>query len=179
MKILHVFRIAIMIVTLAAVVSTIRNLRSGQSNDFFAIFQGAQSPATKTAQAGIGQRTVRYNLCQTRIHALILPDGRKVEEFKQGLTMKWLAYEPAPRELAYLEVEKWLGEYCRFQASPVQMAVNAANFREVLRIEFINGEKQVITSAGGDLYRVGDQAFQSPELTKALADLKRIALFGH
>jgi hypothetical protein len=120
---------------------------------------------------GIFDDVAVFNLCETRIHAMTFPDGKKIEE-QNG---KWIATDPKPHEMTYLDVEKWLGANCKFRVGVVKDPPK--HLSSVVLIEFVNTEKRVITGGPGAIFSGGKQAFHSPEFERALQDLRRLAQF--
>jgi hypothetical protein len=119
------------------------------------------------------------NLCDTRVDSILFPDGRKIEEVKSGMDMKWMAYDPAPRELNYLEVEKWLGQYCRVATQPVEKPEKVA-MPTLLVLKFIDGRTKSIEGFPERNFFAaypGVPPFASSDLVEALKELRRLAQF--
>lgn len=183
MKTLTFIKATILVLTLVAVIYAIRSLNSGAMGSFFyslGIEPGTQqSPGLQPA----GRRPVqmgeeRLNICRTRVHALIFQSGQKIEELKEGLNLKWMAYDPKPREISYLDVEKWLSRHCQIVIGPRAIADGEVlKFEEYATIEFIDGSSLKVLKAADGTYRIEDRTFYSDDLTDALAELRQIALF--
>lgn len=169
----YYLRVFVLIAALALVFAAINGVRPQHFQKFFGVFEG-QGDTRGNVAGGF------FRLCHTRILSLEFPDGKKVEETKAGaVRMKWIALDPKPSEMNYLEVEKWLGRNCRVPASAVDNAAAAKSAPGSLAVSvaFINGATTVIETLDENVFRVGDEVFKSPELTQALADLRRLAQF--
>ena len=127
-------------------------------------------PAGGVAATGANEQ---INLCRTRIHAIIWPDGRKIQEFKDGMKLKWQAYNLDPSDIGYMDMEKWLSLHCEVAASARD--ASASVFRPLVTIEYIDGTKEELALAEGGVYRFETKTFVSPDLEKAISDLISLA----
>ncbi len=152
------------------VLAVINGVRPEHVEKFFGAFGGDLEDSS--AAGG----SAKFNLCQTRVHAIVWPDGKKIEELKQGMTMKWLAHDPTPREISYLDVEKWLGEHCSFSVMDVAGPVPNVDFRPV-KVEFIDKTELIIGVGTGDRFQIGNRIVSSPEFSQALKDLRALGQF--
>lgn len=190
MRILLFFKISIMVLFLVGVVFVIRNVTSESVANFFVAFGiepgTAQSPGLQPATRALKAGEVRFNICPTRIHAVVWPDGRKVEEKKEGLKLRWMAFDPSEREMAYLETEKWLSRHCQIIIEPKQVPENESlkDQGTFIRLEFIDGRiwefgKAALPGPSGApvLTLIGQGAFASPDFEDALRELEAIAGF--
>ena len=139
--------------------------------NFLSVMTGSTTPAAN----GAAVETKTLNLCKTRVHAIIFADGKKVEEFKQGLEMKWMAHDPTPREIYYLDVEKWLGKYCRIQVEASTESPKV-ELPVAVTVEFIDQSKELIHQEGAT-FIVGGTYFRSEEFANALVELRHLAQF--
>lgn len=134
-------------------------------------------PATVAGRAPIGvpaSSNESINLCRTRIQALVWPDGRKIQEFKDGMKLKWQAFNLDPADFGTMEMEKWLSLHCEVATSAPSDA-SASSFTPYIKIEYIDGTKEVLArSVSGD-YRFSGKTFASPDLDKAVSDLISLA----
>lgn len=161
MKILLALKIILLVIALTVFVAIMRGVTPSHMQRFFAAFESGQ--------------TQNFNLCRTRVHAMIWTDGHKIEESKNGMKMKWLAYTPAAREVSYLEVERWLGENCRVPMNSVAPETAAGlTFLPFMTFQFIDQQAAAIMRAG-DVFQVDGAIFKSAKLANALDELKGIA----
>ncbi len=178
LKIFAAFRIVALLTALIGVIAIIKGIGPHHVQNFFGAFTGDPAALETMRPVAVSPRKEKFNLCKTRVHAIIWPDGRKIEEFKQGFTMKWLAFDPQPREIGYLDIEKWLGEHCRFDVQAPSPEVSAeAAFANEITVEFIDKSTIRIAQAPGDLFRIDDRIIHSPEFAQALNELRGLAQF--
>src|SRR6478672_7642498 len=125
-----IVKLVILFLTLALVLWATIAVREGSMEGLFVSVTG-------------GDSTKQINLCRNRIHAIDFTDGanagRKIEESHQATEMQWLAYEPDPRPLNYLAVEKWLGEHCYVDATELNEKIEKLGpFQSVIKLRYID-----------------------------------------
>jgi hypothetical protein len=124
-------RAALLGVSLLAVVFVIRNTNQGAIEKAFlslGIEPGTgQSPGLQPGSRPLQPGESRWTICTNRIRRIEWFAGDGIEEQKEGLKMRWLAYvyDPkvgargpgAPRsrelQLDYMDMEKWLSRNCQ------------------------------------------------------------------
>lgn len=144
-----------------------------------------QSVARVFSALGIeSDASAQMKLCRSRVRALVFPDGRKVEERVDGLSMSWMAYGPEAHEISYLDMEKWLSKHCQIKVEPLkpQDEVRSA-YGEFLTLQFVDGKQIKIEVAGGSaspeaLFRIDGELVRSNDLRSAVDELVRIAQFN-
>jgi hypothetical protein len=135
---------------------------------------GSAGAAPNAAKAPSGSNSgEQVNLCRTRIHAIIWPDGRKIQEFESGMKLRWQAYNLDPTDIGYMDMEKWLSLHCEVAASARD--ASASVFKTFVTIVYIDGTKEELGLAGDGTYRFAGQTFASPDLVKAISDLISLA----
>lgn len=160
----------VLVLALIAVFAVINGVRPAHLEKFFTTFAGNLEASGTARPAG------RFNLCKTRVHAIIWPDGKKIEEFREGMTMKWMAHDPQPREIGYIEMEKWLGEHCSFATAAGPEAPSTTG-EEVIKVEFIDKTVLKIGLGPDNLFRIENEVFRSPEFSHALRELRTLGQF--
>ncbi len=170
-----------MVFALIGVVFAIRALNTSKVEGFFhaiGVEPGVpQSPGLQPGSRPLSEGEERYNICRTRIHSVEWKD-RKVEEFREGLNMRWMAVDPTPREISYMEVEKWLSRNCQIIIQPFQAASSDRSlFNDFVTVQYIDGQKLIIKRGPGPVYQIESKTFHSPYLDNALKDLEKIAQF--
>jgi len=160
----------VLVIALAAVLSMISGVRPSHIERFFTAFGGSLGGSSQ------GSGPEKFNLCKTRVHAIIWPDGKKIEEFKRGMTMKWLAMDPEPREIGYIDVEKWLGEHCRFTVMTVEGSAPSTGGAP-LTVEFIDTTALRIEIGPSDHFLIEGRLVYSPEFSQALRELRSLGQF--
>ncbi|MCM2281419.1 MAG: hypothetical protein NDI61_06185 [Bdellovibrionaceae bacterium] len=174
MKAFFALKVVSLLLALIGVLMLINGVNATHVDRFFRTFGGDPT----TIGAGQLPEQVSMILCKTRIHAIIWPDGPKIEEFKQGMTMKWLAHDPQPREIGYLDMEKWLGEHCRFSAREVPADIaSSAQFQSEIVVEFIDQTSTRIGLGDHQMIRFDGRVLESPDLIQALGQLRGLAQF--
>lgn len=184
MRFLLFLKTATLILLLYGVFYVMYNLSSSSVEKFFhamGIEPGVKSspgfqPANRKLQAG----EKRHNICPTRIGAIVLNDGRKVEETKNGLKLKWMAHTDETREISYLEIEKWLSQHCQIAIQPVELSSDQAKapFSRFVTLKFIDGTEIEFQRGPGNLLKLENQAFRSIDFLDALNELGEIAGWG-
>jgi hypothetical protein len=142
---------------------------------------GFQPATSRTLEAG----EERLNLCPTRIASVTWADGREVEESPSGIKRKWLAAFPraAPREIGYLEVEKWLSQHCEVIAQLAEgVIVGADSAQRLAVVRYIDGSETVIDQTPQGLVKISQPGasarfYRSSDLKGALQELATIAQF--
>ena len=162
-------RLIVLVVALVGVVLLARAVTPERVEKFLAAF-------------GVEPSSV-LNLCDNRVDSILFPDGRKIEEVKSGMDMKWVAYGPTPRELSYIEMEKWLGQYCRVATQTIEkleMKPEKVAMPVVLVLKFIDGRTKSIEGFPERNFfaaHPGVPPFASSDLVEALKELRRLAQF--
>lgn len=177
------FKIVTLIAALVFVLIAIRSINAGSVGKFFAalgIEPGTQSsPGLQPGGSSLAPGEERFNICRTRIVGVRFVDGRQIVEEKNGFKMRWMAVEREPREIGYLDVEKWLSRHCQITIRPAgEMAADAEKSRW-LEIRYVDGSLAVIHRVRGgvfDFSALGERrAAASPELESAVAELLSVA----
>lgn len=186
----NALRLVLMVIALVAVILLIRNLNSGSMDKAFNTLGlqagGAGSPGLQAAGRPLLPGEERYNLCPTRITGFIWnaenPGTRRsIEEKQIGAKMHWMVYEPAEREISYLEIEKWLTSHCQIvvRPAPAPTPAGAANTTAgphfPLEIHYVDGSHKSFEQIGAHLFRIEGQAFDSDDFALALAELRNTA----
>lgn len=179
------FKVILMVVTLVFVIAIMRGMTPEKMENVFAalgIEPGtAHSPGLQPGGRPLTEGEERFNICRTRIHSITWPSGRRVEEFKEGLKLRWVAVDPRPREIGYLEVEKWLSAHCQVIIRPIKEAPETSGQPSEIVIRFVDNSTATIRNLGGALYDVKDfgeeRLVESLDLKEALLELQRIAQF--
>lgn len=182
MKTLIYLKIATLVLMLAGVLYVMTGVSKEKIEQTFLALGVAPGPATapglQPGNRAMEQGEKRFNLCPTRIHAIVWNDGRKVEELRQGLKLRWMAHDPQPREISYLAVEKWLSRHCTIAVRLKEGGEPAAEKTPFLVIQFINQTEMKILKLAGGGFAVDDgPSFQSPDFEEALVELEEIAVF--
>lgn len=160
-----IIKLAILLFTLVLVVWASIAVREGSMEGFFVSVTGAD-------------HSKQINLCPNRIHSLDFGSNRKIEESHAGGDMQWKAYEPDPRNLNYLAVEKWLGEHCYVEAVELKEKMETLGaFESAVKIEFIDGKQVTLmqNSANSDIYSWDGRFYESKDMTLALGELLSLA----
>lgn len=165
-------KVLVLVVALGGIVYVITHLNAGKMQAGLDQMGLSQPGTTAAAPVAEGEE-VKINLCPNRVHAIVWPDGRKIQETTTGLKRKWQAYNLDPVDMGYMDMEKWLSLHCEIQASPLKTADVA--FGPLLTIEYIDGSREAMQRSPEGLYRFTATTFDSPDLTQALEDLVVIA----
>ncbi len=135
----------------------------------------SSSPGFPTEMPSESSESSSYRLCETRIHSLRWKDGFRIEESKEDMKMKWLAYGTEarePRELSYLEVEKWLSQNCSITVGTSAAAAAGLEFAPFVTIQFVNQNLKTVYRAGSNLFQIDGQVLRSSQLEHALENLR-------
>jgi hypothetical protein len=179
-------KIVFLVVALGMIIYLISNLSADKVNQGLAAIGAAPGtadapglqPYTREVRAG----EERFNLCRTRVHAVIWPDGKKVEEKKQGLKLTWEAHDPEARELPYLGVEKWFSRHCQIVVAMEAgsgAGSSVGDFKNYLTLVYVDGSRDSIDRNSAGFFRIGSKDFRSDDLEAAVAELQGIAQFQH
>lgn len=180
------FKIAVMIVSLFFVVTIIRELNTSKVENALqaiGIEPGtSQSPGFQPAGRPLDAGEERFNICRTRIHSITWPSGRRVEEFKEGrLKLRWVAVDPRPREIGYMEVEKWLSAHCQIITRPLAEDAQGVGAPSEITIRFVDDSSVTLRRYEGTVFDLKDlgekRLVESPDLVGALLELQEIAQF--
>jgi hypothetical protein len=178
----YVIRIFFLVLALALVILIIQ---SANSKNVEGLFQAlGLSPGTPDSP-GIepGARTLRpgderFNLCKTRIAAVSWPGERRIEEDHQSLKIRWIAYNPQPHEINSLEVEAWFSHHCQIIVHPIDPhRLSTADQEETVTFRFVDNSEFRFTRYSDNQYQVDQRTFRSDDLTAALLELQKIAMF--
>jgi hypothetical protein len=139
----------------------------------------SESPGLQPSSRALQPGEERFNICRNRIHAIDFEGGNKVEEFKEGLKLRWLAFQDGqPRELGYLEVEKWLSSHCQIVVKPAtEKEIETISARQALTIRYIDRSELPIERIGGLYFRIEGKLFQSKDFADAIEELRQLAQF--
>ncbi len=121
---------------------------------------------------------LKIELCRTRVSAIVWPDGRKVQELKDGLKMRWQAFNLNAEDIGYMDVEKWFSLHCSTNAAAhlVSQTTYPDPSNLFVTFEYVDGtHEQLMRSKSGAFFIFAGQAFESPELAAAFADLETLA----
>ena len=111
------------------------------------------------------------NWCDTRVASLVEPDGFKIEQ----VANKWIREDKTRREVNFLSVEKWFGQYCDVRGQAIQpSSADLSSYKPVLFVKFINDKVEALGRAADGSFLWKGAAFKSEELEKALHELGRI-----
>lgn len=161
-------KVIVLIAALAAVVYVITHMSPAR------VAAGMNSVGLEAGGAPTAETSV--NLCPTRVHAIVWPDGRKIQELPGGMKAKWQAYNLDPVDIGSMDMEKWLSLHCAVQATVTPVPTGAA-FAPYAVFNYIDGTKQTLTRTPDGLFRIEEKqlAFKSPDLDRAFADLISLA----
>ncbi len=166
-------KVLILVAALAIVFYIMTHMSPGKVEAGMANVGLPEAGGAATPLRSAGSESEQINLCHTRIQAIIWPDGRKVQEFKDGMKLKWQAYNLDPSDIGYMDMEKWLSLHCEVAASARDASASA--FKPFVTIDYIDGTKEELARANGGVYRFGGKTFVSPDLEKAISDLISLA----
>lgn len=137
---------------------------------------GASSPGFKAANRALKSGESQYNLCRTRVKSVVWPDGRKIEEAQDGMKTKWVAFDPAARDIGFLDIEKWFSVHCQIVVA-ISPGAPTAPLTNVVTFEFIDGTSLDIKRGQNGLFDTADSVFASDDLKQALGELATMARF--
>jgi hypothetical protein len=173
------FKVLVLIVALAAVIYVITHMSpekmSAGMEQVGLAPAGAPASSAPKAQGGANET---INLCKTRVHAIVWPDGRKIQEDRSGLKARWQAFNPGPWEIGSMDVEKWLSLHCEVAATArdaVASASASADYKPFVTIEYIDGTHEALDRSADGSYRFAGQTFVSKDLDSAITDLISLA----
>jgi hypothetical protein len=172
LKYLLIAKLVLMSLALVFVLWTMKVIDAKAISKVFATL-GLESGTT-----GSGAGTLK--LCRSRVQSLIWPDGRKIEERVDGLKMDWMAHDPSPRLLNYLDMEKWLSQHCEITTQGLQSRDRALSaYLPFLTIKFVDGSTLQIQQSPGEpeLFLIDHQLVRSGDLLKASNELAVLAQF--
>ncbi len=165
MRIGVIVKLVILFFTLGLVVWALIAVREGSMEGFFVSVAGVDN-------------SKQINLCRNRIHSLDLGTNRKIEESHSGGDSQWKAFDPDPRALNYLAIEKWLGEHCYVDSVERTDSMEKLGlFETIIKIKFIDGQEASLmqNSANSNIYSWDGRFYESTEMTSALAELMALA----
>ena len=132
---------------------------------------GIAVPAATPGSAPTGESVT---LCRTRVHAIIWPDGRKIEEARDGMKARWQAYNLTPQDIGSMDIEKWLSLHCEV-AAVARDASSASQAKPFVSFEYIDKGRENLDRSADGVYRFAGRSFTSPDLDTAFADLIKLA----
>ena len=159
-----------MIISLAIVLSVIAYLRRGSFHHF--ITRHAQdfgmSPPSPL-------HSRNYRICRTRIESMEWVSGSRIYEDKSGRKPRWMSVSAGaePRELDYLEVEKWFGINCVIKVGMMnpQLSHKLSLEPDLLTIRFVDQRVVHVKKSISDEFLFDQDFFKSIELTNSFAEL--------
>lgn len=182
MKPTVILKVAILLVMLLIVVSIMRNMNEQSAAKLFSnlgIDPKASSAGggTSAPEQPLGANQSNFNICKTRVHAVVWPDGRRIEESREQIKAHWLAVDPTPREIGSLDVEKWFSRHCQIAIVEDEASRAARDgFNNFVTFEFIDGTKADFQRTESGVFRAeGDRQFRSDDFDKAIAELIGLA----
>lgn len=164
MKASYIIRSLLILIALVGTIFSISLLRS---NDGVSLFESL----------GFGKHTENtLAWCQTRVSEIKdLAGGVVVREENR----KWLVRNDdgsSSREVPYLEMERWLGEFCQVKVDSNITADQALNMpvHAVLEILLLDQSKHTFYALGDSSHQFDGRSFNSSEWTQALQKLKQL-----
>jgi hypothetical protein len=176
-------QISFLLLLLIGVVFTMKKITPENMQTFFATMGadtssvGGGSTVKAAHVAPAPAVSEAYNLCKTRISSFRWFNDFRIEESKDSFKGKWMAYDPAPSELNYLEMEKWLSQHCEVPVQKSAEQVPASDFHPFVTIRYIDGSSFLIETAGPGRFRMDGQIYRSDELMSAFRELMRVGGF--
>jgi hypothetical protein len=185
MRPMQVMKVLVLILALVGVIGVMRGIDARGVQGLFealGVEPGAPgSPGLLPSKRPLVAGETRVNICPNRIHAIVWADGRKVEEIREGLKLRWTAFDPQPREIGYMDVEKWLSLHCQVAGSPVsEIDQEQVEFRDFVTIQYIDKKETKVQRAEGDIIRFGEASsviYRSEDFMQALQELEQTAGF--
>lgn len=181
-------KVLILCAALGMIIYLISNLSPEKVNESLAAIGAApgtsDAPGLQPWTRNVGPGEERFNLCRTRVHSVIWPDGKKIEEKKQGLKLTWEAHSPNVRELPYLGIEKWFSRHCQIVVAKLASKDALTGgvgqppaFKAFLTLVFIDGTTTEIQRTADGTFAFGAEIFKSADLDEAIVELSQIAQF--
>jgi hypothetical protein len=172
-------KVLLLVLMLTGVVFAMRSMNEQSAAKFFGalgIETAGNHGGGDSASRMLGTGESKFNVCKTRVRAVVWPDGRKVEESRQDLRARWMAVDPTPREIGSLDVEKWFSRHCEIviRESEASAAVKEG-FSNFVTFEFIDGTKTDFQRSEAGVIRAGERQFFSDDFDAAVAELAGIA----
>lgn len=172
-----ILKVAILLLMLVGVVYAMRSMSEQSVAKFFAalgIEAGSGQPGSVDATMAGDEK---FNICKTRVRAVVWPDGRRIEESREHVRAVWLAVDPNPREIGSLDVEKWFSRHCVILVREDEATRTAQDgFNNFLTFEFIDGTRFDFQRTDGGIFRVsGGRQFRSEEFDAAVTELVGLA----
>jgi hypothetical protein len=196
-KYLIIIKIVLLSSVLIMVLWTMRVVDAASVSQFFAnlgVQQSIQQGVPEVRQAQ--EKISTYRLCQSRVHSITWPNGDRIEERVDGMKMTWMAYDPRPRVINYLDMEKWLSQHCELLIQEPHLEDLSRNgYWKYLKIQFVGGKEVEIMHADAindadlglkrsandhsatSVFFVDGKVFRSMNLVDAIASLRSIAQF--
>ena len=174
MKVSWIVKANFLILSLGLIVYIMFQMKtSGLPPTFLSVLGISPPPATtahihKDTESG---NTEQLTWCQTRVQSMESPSGFKIYQDK----LKWLTGDSNPREVNFLDVEKWFGRNCSLKIKPLGKATTDINtFQTALIVNFIKGGSERFLNLPQEphIYSWKGQVFRSPQLKQALDQLK-------
>lgn len=175
-------KIVLMIGALGMIIYLIGNLSADKVSNSLAavgIAPGtSEAPGLQPWTREVKPGEERFNLCRTRVQTVIWPDGKKVEEKKQGLKLTWEAHDPEIRELPYLGVEKWFSRHCQIVVAKEPPVLGGSlKFSHYLTLVYVDGTRDDIQKSVNGVFQLKETNFRSDDLEAAVVELSQIAQF--
>jgi hypothetical protein len=173
-------RILFLTMALVLVILAIRGMNSGKTE---LVFQAlglspgtSDSPGVEPGGRRLRPGDERFNVCKTRIHSLEWSSGPRIEETQEGFKMRWMAFDPQPHEVGYLEMERWLSHHCQIVVHPVDPS-SLASLPAIssLHIHYVDDSEAKYDRFEGNVFRVEQRTFHSDDLAEAISELGQIA----
>lgn len=173
-------KVFVLVVALGAVVYVITHMSPDKVAQSMSQVGLAPAPAVAPPSSAplpgtagvVAAATETINLCKTRVHAIVWPDGRKIQEARDGMKARWQAYNLNPEDIGSMDVEKWLSLHCEVAANEHP---GAAAFAPYVTFEYIDGSHEALERSADGVYRFAGRTFASPALDQAFKDLIQLA----
>ena len=173
-----IFKLVVLVAALVGVLYLIRHLNEESVAKGFQAIGIEPAPPMKPGES-------RFNLCRTRVKALVWPDGRKIEQSEREMKATWMAFDSgaalgavsSAREMNPLEVEKWLSLHCQVTVSRHERAP-LEPFVDFLTLQFIDGTSMRIRRSQNWMFVIdGVESFSSPDLRAVVDEAAQLAQF--
>ena len=124
------------------------------------------------AGPGLGPGQLAVNLCPSRVRAIAWSSGARIEEAAAGGRPQWRLTAPQNRDLAYLDVERWLSRHCVAVARP---AAPGGAYAPFWTFEYVDGSRGTLDRSGVTNFRWNGVAVESRDLQRAAIELAGVA----
>ena len=171
-------RILILLAALVGVLWTTRKLNGPNTEKTFQVLGLSpgtpDSPGVEPGGHSLAAGDERFSLCKTRVQSFAWSTGRKIEETQAGMKMRWQAVDPQPREIGYMDIERWLSRHCQIITHPADLPASTESIGDVT-IRFVDGGEMKYLRYPNSIFQTGGTTFRSDDLTEALRELQQIA----